>query len=313
MHGVGEADIRRKTLLFLKSWESNSMKISRWPMGLLFVAMLAMVATDVMAQRGGEGGRGGGRPGGGGTRGGGGFGGGFGGGSMSGRGGGGLAGLLQMKEVREEIELMPDQEAALKKISEDRPRMQFPEGINRGDRSEENQKKISEWVAKMTKQRAEAAEKLHGQLEEILLPDQLERLEQLEVQQMRTGALTNKRVVAALKLTTKQQEDLKKTSETAREGMREKMVEIFRGGGGDRDAMRKKMEAASKEVEDKMMSVLTSDQKQEFAELKGKAFEFPRPERRGGAGGGQRGGRGGEDGGGRGRRGGRGGGRPAAE
>lgn len=296
------------------------MKISRGPMGLLFVAMLAMVTTDVMAQREGGGRPGGGRPGGGRT-GGGGFRGGFGGGFSGGRGGGGLAGLLRIEQVREEIELMPDQEEALKKVSEDRPRFERPEGIDFRDQSEENQKKLQAFIKKVQKQRVEAEEKLRDQLEEILLPEQLERLEQLEVRQMRTAALMNARVVAALKLTTEQQEDLKKKSEAAREELMSKMRELFRGGGGE--GMREKMEAATKETEEKLLSVLTSDQKKEFEELKGEDFEFPRPERgsfggrgggdRGGPGGGDRGGRGGRGGGDRGGRGGRGGGRPAAE
>lgn len=84
------------------------MKISRMATGLIAVAVLAFLATDVMAQPGG-GRPGGGRPGGGGP----GFGGGFGGGF---RGTQSLAqsaiGYLRVKEVQEEIELMPDQEEA---------------------------------------------------------------------------------------------------------------------------------------------------------------------------------------------------------
>ncbi|WP_372899018.1 hypothetical protein [Stieleria sp.] len=290
------------------------MKITSGPMALLFAAILAMVATDVMAQRGGGGrpGGGGGRPGGGGFRGGPGGPGGFG-----GRGGGSILGLLQVKEVQEEIELMPDQEEAVKKVAENRERVEFPRDFDRENRdSEENIAKMQAYM----KQVAEGEKKIREQLEEVLLPEQMERLEQIEVQQMRAGALMNERVATELKLTAKQKEELAKMAEEAREEMMSKMQELFQGG--DRENMREKMVEAQKEMETKLVSVLTSEQKKEFEEMKGEPFEMPAPQGRGGFGGrggdgggpgGGRGGRGGPGGDRGGDRGGRPGGRPAAE
>lgn len=296
-------------------------------MALLFAAMLAMVATDVMAQRGGGGRPGGegGRPGGG--RGGpGGFGGGRGGpGGFGGfGGGGGLLGLLRVEEVRTEIEMAPDQEEAVGKIrsmGEDRPRIERPDVADFRNPSEEDRKKMEEWMAKLRKQREETEAKVKEQLEEVLFPEQMERLEQIEVQVMGIRALMDTRVAKELKLTDKQKEDLQKASDSSRDEMRSKMQEIFQSG--DREGIREKMEAAQKEIEKKLLDVLTTEQKKDFDEMKGEPFEMPRPQfggrgGRGGPGGGPggfggRGGRGGPGGGPGGGRGGRGGGRPPAE
>ena len=132
-----------------------------------------------------------------------------------------------------------------------------------------------------------------------------------------------------------QSEDAKKISQESREEMTTKMRKMFQdardgGGGFDRDKMREEFTAMTKAVNEKILNVLTEDQKKKFEEMKGEKFEMPERDRssrgggdRGGAGGrggGDRGGAGGRGGGDRGGRGGgeRGGGdrerqRPAAE
>lgn len=275
------------------------MKISQGPMAVVLTAVLALVATDALAQRGGGPGGGGRGPGGGG---------GFGGGGNQ----GGLASLLRVEQVREEIELMPDQTEALKKLVDDRPeRVRPPEGID--FRTEEGRAELQKWREKLVKEAEAAEEEVRLKLEEVLLPNQMERLDQISVQVRGVSALMTVRVIKELKISDGQQKKMKEASEKAQQEMMTKMREIF--SSGDRDGMREKMEEARKEVESKVTDVLTSDQKKAFEKLKGEAFEMPRRERggrggRGGADGGGRGGRGGAGGGGRGGRGGAGGGRP---
>ena len=294
------------------------MKISRAPLGLIFAAVLALVATDVMAQRpgggGGRGGRGGG-PGGGGR----GFGGGgFGGGFMRG-GGGGLTGLLRNESVRDEIELMPDQEDAIRKIQEGMPRPERP-SFDFRDRSEENRAKMEEWMEKMRKQRQEAEAKVKEQLEEVLLPEQLERLTEIYIQSQGIAALQSADVIKELKISDSQVTEMKEVVEKSGQEMRAKMQEVFQGGfqEGGREKIREMMTNAQKEIEEKVLGTLTSEQKKGFEELKGEPFEGLQQGRgfgggRGGPGGdrgGDRGGRGGRGGDRGGDRGGRGGGRP---
>ncbi|QDT09066.1 hypothetical protein [Stieleria marina] len=317
------------------------MKISRAATGLFALALLAFIATDVMAQRGGgrPGGDGGRQGGGGGGRGGPGGGGGFGGGGFGGgRGGGGggdaVAGLLRIEEVREEIELMPDQEEALEKIASNRGNQERPNFDFRNASEEER----NEFFEKMRKQRDEATAKARAQLEEILLPEQLDRLDQIALQQRGVGALMDEKVIKTLKISTAQTANLKKVGEGMQEKMMSRMADLRESGDREKmfEGMTKARDELKKEADKGMMDVLTADQKKQFEDMKGEPFEMPESARRGGgrggAGGGGRGGaggggRGGAGGGGRGGgadrggdRGGRGGGdrggrggRPAAE
>lgn len=328
----------------------------RWKTGFLAIALLAFVTSDVMAQRGG-GGRGQGGPGGGGRGGQGGPGGGFrggqggpGGGGFSRRGGGGdtTLGLLSIDAVKEEIELMPDQEDALKKFQEKR------EADREAQRSERPQfdfrnaseKEREEFFAKRTKEREEENKKVEEQLEEILFPEQMDRLKQIAIQLQGLRALANSKVQEELKVTEKQKEELTGVFDGARDKMRSAMQGLFsnRGDSGGDDGgsredrfakMRETMEKVGKEIEGEALDVLTSEQRKKFDEMKGEKFEMPEGQRgfgfggRGGAGGGAFGGRGGPGGGrggpgggfggrggrggGDGGRGGRGGGRPETE
>ncbi len=294
------------------------MKISRTATGLLALALLAFVATDVMAQRGGRpGGGGGGQEGGargggpGGARGGG-FGGGRG-GFGGGRGATGTdpaLGLLKLETVREEIELMPDQEEALTKINE---------GIKRPERGDFDFRNASEeertaFFEKMRKQAEETSKKTRAQLEEVLMPEQMDRLDQIALQIRGTSALMDEKVIKVLSITSKQTDEMKKISEDARENMREKMQEVMRSG--DRSKIGEAFANVRKEIDDEIMAVLTTDQKDQFDKMKGEKFEMPEGAGfgggRGGFGGGRGGGGGGGDragrGGGGGDRGGRGGG-----
>ena len=305
------------------------MKISHARLGLVFAAILAFVATDVMAQRGGPGG-GGGRPGGGGGfggqrggSGGGGFRGGPGG--FRGGGGGGMLGLLRNEQVREEIEVMPDQEDAIRKIQENQPRPERPDFDFR-DRSEENRAKMEEWMKKMQKERQEQEKEVRMQLEEVLLPPQFERLNEIYIQSQGLAALLTDPVIKELEISTSQQAKLKEVQDKAREDMRTKIQEAMAaaresggegGGRGGFEQIREVMTAYQKETEEKVLAVLDTEQKKDFEAMKGEKFEglqqgFGRGGR-GGPGGGGFGGRGGRGGpggeGGRGGRGGRGGGR----
>ncbi|MCD0457944.1 hypothetical protein LOC72_00555 [Roseiconus lacunae] len=258
-------------------------------MALLCAAILSMIATDASAQRGGRGGFQGGGPGGPGGRGFGGPGGGFGGSSV--------LGLLQIDEVKEEIDLLPDQEKAIGKINEGRPRME------RGERGQDvDRDAMRERFEKFREELTAFGKKADEQLEEVLDPMQMERLQQIEVQIAGIGALRIERVAKALSLSEADQKKIEETMQKGREEMMGNMREMFQSG--DREGVREKMEAARKELEEKVLNELTSDQKKKFDALKGKPFEMP--ERQGFGGRGGRGGPGGEGFGGRGR-GGRGG------
>ena len=281
--------------------DNESMKLSRKVTGLLSVALLAFMVTPAMAQQrgqGGQGGRGG--------AGGGGFGGRGGGGSMfGGRGGGDMTQtLLRIEAIRTELEISPDQEEALTKMQE-QGRTERPSGDFRNMSEEER----TEFFTKMRKQAEERNAKMKEQLEEVLFPEQLERLQEINIQLQGIAALRNEDVAKELKITEAQKKELEEVQAGMMEKMREGMRELFTSGGG-REGMREKIEKMREDMEGDVLGVLTSDQKKKFEEMKGEKFEMPEGAfGRGGQGGqGGRGGFGGRGGGEQGGRGGRGGG-----
>jgi hypothetical protein len=112
-------------------------------------------------------------------------------------------------------------------------------------------------------------------LADVLKPEQLTRLKQIEVQQAGERAFTRPGVQAALKLTDGQKEQIKALTEDAAKQRRE----LFQGGNaqGSRD----KMTALRKETLDKIQAVLTDDQKKSWKDLTGAPFELVRGPRRG--------------------------------
>ena len=270
------------------------MKLSRKVTGLLSVALLAFMVTPAMAQQRGQGGRGGAAGGGFGSR---------GGGSMfGGRGGGDMTmTLLRVEAIRTELEISPDQEEALTKMQE-QGRTERPNADFRNMSEEER----TEFFDKMRKEAAERNTKMKEQLEEVLFPEQLERLQEINIQLQGIAALRNADVAKELKITDAQKKELEEVQAGLMEKMREGMRELFTSGGG-REGMREKIEKMREDMEGDVLGVLTSDQKKKFEEMKGEKFEMPEGAfGRGGQGGG--GGFGGRGGGQQGGRGGRGGG-----
>ena len=255
----------------------------------LLVVALAMTAEAQPGGRGGRGGPQGGRGGQFGGRGGMMFGGG-----MMGRGGGGLLRLAQNEAVQKEIDALDDQVEAIDKAAEEL-RGERPDMSGFRDMSEEERTKFFE---KMRKEAEERVAKGDKALAEILLPHQIERLEQINVQQMGLRALVDDDVAAKLSLGAK-----KAKIEEAMQKMGEEMMGLFRSG--DRENMREKAQELREKAEKEIMGMLSADQKKAFEKMKGEPFEMPRPQfgGRGGRGGpgGDRGNRGGDRGGDRGR------------
>jgi len=202
--------------------------------------------------------------------------------------------LLNSPTVQKDLDLLDEQKAKIKEAN-DKSRAAMREiGSSMGDMSDltdkERQAKWQEMGKKMQAQTKET----NKLIEAALLPDQLKRLKGLALQAAGVMALSDKDVQKQLKLSDDQVAKIKSTDEDSMK----KMGELFRSGG-DRDAMRKKMDEMRKETEKKKMDVLTADQKTALEKMKGKKLEIPASELRmpGFGGGGRRGG-GGQGGGG---------------
>jgi hypothetical protein len=283
----------------------------------LFVALALVLCVAVAAEA---------QPGGRGQRGQGGFGqGGFGGQFGGGGGGGSLIGLLGNEAVQKELGLTEDQITAVRELQrelrpqrgpgaggprgegrgEGRPRGEGGEGRRpRGPRGSDNEarlgaptdffvqqpqpgqrRQLSEEERAQLREEAEArAKKEQEELAKILKPEQLKRLKEIYIQQAGTQALNTPWVAEELGITADQRERMA----TARREAAESLREAFQGGG-DREGARERLAELRRGSEEKLLAVLSADQKRKFEEMKGEPFEMPRPERRpggpGGAGG----------------------------
>ncbi|HUG67613.1 MAG TPA: hypothetical protein VMM76_07670 [Pirellulaceae bacterium] len=271
------------------------------------LVLAAVVAVQVDAQQGRpqggrpQGGRGGG---------------GFPGGEFQGGGGGGKLGLLRMDTVKKELELLDEQAADIEKLNEELRSQRSGDGPDFRNMSDEERRAafaklraereaLSEADRERQDEERRAQQRVQQQqadakLAEILLPHQMDRLSQIELQTQGIRALTTDEVVKELDLSDKAKADIETTIAASGEKMRAAMQTLFQGG--NRDGIREKMEELRKGIEEEVLAKLTQSQRDKFAEMKGEPFEMPQ----GGFGGpgGQRG-RGGEGG-----RGGDGGGRP---
>jgi hypothetical protein len=190
---------------------------------------------------------------------------------MGPRGGAGtLVMLLSREEVRTEIELMPDQVEGLRKMAE-RMRPERPDFDFRSATDEER----SAFMAKMQAQQAERAADAKAQLEELLLPQQFERLEQIALQTQGAMALMNPEVAEKLgigkEVIEAMTKDVTASQEEGREFFQTMMRERNREAGG---SMREKMEEMRKALETKLVAHLSDEQKTKFEEMKGKPFEL---------------------------------------
>ena len=236
---------------------------------------MAFMVSDTLAQgrpQGGGGGRGG-APGGGFQGRGGGPGGPGGFGGFGGRPGGGdiTLGLLRVEAVQTELEVSPEQKEALEKLAE-QARGERPDFGATRDMSEADRTAFFE---KMRKEGEERTAKMKAQLEEVLLPQQLTRLDEIALQVRGVQALEDPEVAAKLNVTDAQKTKLTEVREGQMEKMRERMREMFQGGGGqggfDREAFAKVREEMEKEI----LTVLDADQQKKFEEMKGEKFEMP--------------------------------------
>jgi hypothetical protein len=179
--------------------------------------------------------------------------------------------LLQIDEVREEIELTEEQVESIKKAAdEQRANRDRGDRPNFRDMSDEERQKA---MAEMRQRAEKEAKEAKAKLSEILLPHQTERLDQIVLQMQGAMALINDDVAKKVGLSEKDIENVKQAAEQAQQSMREQMRELF--GGTDRAAMFEKMQELRKKSDEDVLAVLSSEQREKFEDLKGEKFELP--------------------------------------
>jgi Spy/CpxP family protein refolding chaperone len=186
--------------------------------------------------------------------------------------------MLRNEAVQKELTLTEDQTKSVAELAAkmQSDAMEIMSGLQ--DLSEEEKKEELPNVMKMITARGK---ELQEKVDKVLDAKQLTRLKQLSIQRRNMGALEDEEVLAVLKLSDEQKQQLVAIRDGAADKQEEIIKEAIAGGGGDRQAIRGKIEAMQKELGQKALEVLTAEQREQFEKLKGDKFDFP-PERRSG-------------------------------
>lgn len=187
-------------------------------------------------------------------------------GARGGRGGG-IQSLLQREDVQKELDLIDEQIEQIELLNEN--------GRRRGQGGEDRRAEMEglsdeERRERMREMRSERESEVQAKIEEILLPEQLERLNQLSVQ-LRTQrggrGMLNGSVAEALGITDDQKAQIEERAEELQREMNEKINELRR------------------QMQEELMKELTPEQREKLEELTGTPFEFQQQERERGRGG----------------------------
>jgi len=184
-------------------------------------------------------------------------------------------GYLANEAVQKELELADDQKADLKKIAEEaatKARDLVPQGGFQGFRDlsqEERDKRMAEVRTKGEALGKDMLKKVEG----VLLPHQMDRLQEIWVQVKGTAVLLDADTGKQLAITETQKEKITEIRDAARR-------EMGQGGGGGnnndeaaRTAARERFTKIGQERDTKVVAVLTADQKAKYEKMKGEAFE----------------------------------------
>ncbi len=183
-------------------------------------------------------------------------------------------------KLQDELKLSEEQATRVRDLPEVIRKGHAAEARQLHDKQQEQQK---EQTALEARQAAEMAKAMTA----VLKPEQQRRLEQIRVQSLGLGAWDDPAVRKALKLTDKQMESIRRIREAAKANVRDMMMQVSRDAGDFGRDIRKQLRirerktaAAYRAVLDRMVAVLTPEQRKRWRELTGEPvrlrvdFEF---------------------------------------
>lgn len=192
---------------------------------------------------------------------------------MWGRNGDSLLNLLMNEKVQEELNFVDDQAEMVEELqNEFREEMRFMfEDMRNNNEGADRQEMFDQMREKMTDMNKD----FNSKAKELLIDEQIKRLDQLQNQsRMRGGierALQNESFRESLGITDDQMEELREKAEEVRDWSNEQYGKI------------------RKEAQEKVLSVLSKEQRDKIKEMTGDEFEFGQQQGRGNRGGGNRG------------------------
>jgi len=188
--------------------------------------------------------------------------------------------LVQIEKIQKELELSEDQVESLLDLessdrpvaktdddsSTDKPKAERP---NFREMSSEQRTAYFEKRRKASEERRSAAEE---KLNEILLPHQVRRLEQIKIQLMGAQALQDEVVAKELNLDEETRDKMKEVARERMNEMRDIMREAF--ASGDREAIQETMGEMRASLEEAVFDAMTEEQRAKLDELKGPPISF---------------------------------------
>lgn len=203
------------------------------------------------------------------------------------RGGGGFGGpmfLVNNKAVQEDLKMTEEQTTKLREwqmeffpkigeIYKDKG-IEFGKGFGK-EQSDEDRAKFAEAQAEVNKV-------AYKEIGDVLKKEQIERLKQIDRQQMGVNAFTNAEVVEALKLTDSQKTSVKGISgdfaterrEIITEANKDRKGKGGKGGFGLDPETQKKLTKVQNEAVGKIVDLLDDNQKKTWKELVGAEFDL---------------------------------------
>jgi Spy/CpxP family protein refolding chaperone len=169
-------------------------------------------------------------------------------------GGGGTGMLLANPGVQKELKLTEEQRGKVETWA----REQREKMMGLRDASPEERREL------MTKMESDTKKAIA----EFLKPEQSKRLDQIRIQNMGLAAFEDETVDSALKITDDQKDKIRSIQQDGMAAMRE----LFQGGG-DRAGMMQKITEMRKDMFNKAVALLTSEQKTAWNEVIGEPFE----------------------------------------
>ena len=177
-----------------------------------------------------------------------------------GGGAGNWLGLLRNQAIQDEIEMVPDQ---LKEIEELQMQMQDDMQKRMADLRNLEPAIRREKFASLRVDMKEQQEEFKTRIEEVLLPDQVKRLNELHIQSNARrhgngamGVLKDEAVLEELGVDEDQKKNLKEKADEIRERLEEQIKKL-------------RMKA-----EKELLSVLSSPQQKKYREMVGETFDF---------------------------------------
>lgn len=183
---------------------------------------------------------------------------------------GGMSGsamLLANKSVQEELKMTKEQTEKMGNFQEKlMAKGQDLFGKLQGAKPEE----MREMITKLMKEINDDAEKT---AKDVLKPEQMKRLKQIELQQAGLSNFTKEDIQKNLKLTADQKDKIKIVTDDATKDTQA----LLKDAGRDRQKLaeaRKKVQALNKEANEKVQKFLTADQKKAMDDVLGAPFEL---------------------------------------